>query len=98
MQGIVGKQIPFIQYSVKMGRELLRRGLTVMPGVYKIWRSSNVQDPWLGVGWKWLWAMQIPKKVVLFRWLLVHNGIPMKSWMWGHYHDLNVIVVVFPVN
>ena len=81
-----------------MGREFLRRGVVVTLTTCKIWRSGNVQDSWLDAYWKWLWAMQIPKKVVLFRWLLVHNGIPMKSWMWGHYHDLNVIVVVFPVN
>ena len=34
-QGIVGKQIPFFQYFVKMGRELRRRGLVVVPTIYK---------------------------------------------------------------
>ena len=28
------------------------------------------------------------RKVVLFRWSLVHYGIPMKSWMLKHHHDL----------
>ena len=32
--------------------------------------------------------MQIPKKVVLFRWLLVHYGISMKIMDAGHCHDL----------
>ena len=31
--------------------------------------------------------MQIPKKVVLFIWVLIHYGIPVKSWMRGHCHD-----------
>ena len=69
-----------------MGRELLR-GLVVVLATYKFWKYCNVQDSWLGAYWKWLWAMQIPKKVVLFRWLLVHYGIPVKSWMQGHCHD-----------
>ena len=57
-----------------MGRELLRRGLAIVLAIYKFLRSSNVQDSWLGAFWEWSWAMQIPKKVVLFRWLLVHYG------------------------
>ena len=24
----------------------------------------------------------------MFRWLLIHYGIPVKSWMRGHCHDL----------
>ena len=84
MQGMLGKQIPFFQYSVKMGREMLRRGVTVIPATCKFWRLGNVTDYWLNAYWKWLWAMQIPKKVVLFRWLLTHYSIPVKSWMRGH--------------
>ena len=59
-QGMLGKQIPFFQYSVKMGREMLRRGVTVTPTTCKFWRLGNVTDSWLNAYWKWLWAMQIP--------------------------------------
>ena len=58
-----------------------------MPTTYTFWRFGNVHNAWLGAYWKWLWAMQIPKKAILFRWLLVHYGIPMKSWMRGHRHN-----------
>ena len=71
-----------------MGREWLRRGVPVTPTTCKIWRSGNVTNSWLNAYWKWLWAMQIPKKVVIFRWLLTHYGIPVNSWMGGHCHDL----------
>ena len=57
----------------------------------------NVQDSWLGAYWKWLWAMQISKKVVLFRWLLVHYEILVKSWMQGHPHDLKCDSCGFPI-
>ena len=70
-----------------MGRELLR-GVVVTPTSCKFWRFGNVPDSWLNACWKWLWAMQIPKKFVSFRWLLIHFGIPVKSWMQGHCHDL----------
>ena len=59
-----------------------------MRTTYKFWRSGNVEYSRLGAYWTWLWAMQIPKNVVFFRWLLVYYGIPVKSWMWGHCHDL----------
>ena len=42
-------------------------------------------------------AMQNPKKVVLFRLLLVHYGILVKSWMWGHCHDLKCDSCDFPI-
>ena len=53
-QGMLGKQIPFFQCLVKMGREMLRRGVVVMPTTCKIWRFGNVQDSWLNAYWKWL--------------------------------------------
>ena len=79
-----------------MGRELLRRGLVVVPTTSKFWRSGNVHDSWLDTYWKWLWAIQIPKKVVLFRLLLVHSGIPVKSWMKGYHHNLKCDSCGFP--
>ena len=41
--------------------------------------------------------MQIPKKIELFRWLLVHYGILVKSWMWGHHHDFKCDSCGFPI-
>ena len=80
-----------------MGRGMLRRGVTVTPIASNFWRFCNVIDSWLNAYWKWLWAMQIPKKVLLFRWLLTHYGIPMKSWMWGHCQDLKCDSCGFPI-
>ena len=37
--------------------------------------------------WKWLWVMQIPKKIILFRWLIVHYAVPVRVWM--HCKDAN---------
>ena len=56
--GMLGKQIPFFQYSVEMGRELLRRDVVVTPTTCNFWRYGNVQDSWLDAYWKWLWSMQ----------------------------------------
>ena len=77
-QGMLGKQIPFFQYSVKMGRELLRRRVPVTSATCKFWNLGNVRQSWLNAYWKWLWAMQIPRNVVLFRWLLLHLWHPCK--------------------
>ena len=70
---MLGKQIPFFQCLVKMGREMLRRGVVVMPTTCKFWRFGNVQDSWLDAYWKWLWAMQIPKKLYYLdgRWYIM---------------------------
>ena len=93
---MLGKQIPFVHYSVKMGRELLRRLVAIMLATCKFWRLGNVQHGWLIAYWKCLWAMQIPRKLVLFRRLLVHYGILLTSWMRGHCHDLKCDSCGFP--
>ena len=36
---------------------------------------------------EWLWAMQIPKKIILFRWLIVHHVVPVRVWM--HCKDMD---------
>ena len=46
-----------------MGRELLRSGVAIKPTTCKFWEFGNVQDSWLDAYWKWLSAIQIPKKL-----------------------------------
>ena len=79
-----------------MGRELLGRRVVVTPTTCKFWSLGNVQQSWLNAYWKWLCAMQIPRNVVLFRWVLVHHGVPVRSWMRGHCHDLKCDSSGFP--
>ena len=31
--------------------------------------------------WKWLWALQIPRKIITFRWLCVNYALPVLEWM-----------------
>ena len=62
--------------------------MVVTSSTCKFWSLGNVRHSWLNAYWKWLWDMQIPRKAILFRWLLVHYGTPVKSWMAGHCHDL----------
>ena len=64
-QGMLGKQIPFFQYSVKISRELMR-SVVVTPTTSKFWRSSNVTESWFNAYWKWFWVMQIPKKKLCY--------------------------------
>ena len=48
-----------------MGRELLRRRVVVTPTACKFWSLGNVRHSWLNAYWKWLWAMQIPRKTMV---------------------------------
>ena len=44
--------------------------------------SYNVDPTHMTTFWKWLWAMQIPKKVILFRLLLVHCAVHVSVWIY----------------
>ena len=46
------------------------------------WLTYNVDPTHMTTFWKWLWAMQIPKKIILFRWLIVHYAVPIRVWMY----------------
>ena len=59
--------IPFFQYLVRLGREMIRRRLPHLLTTIKTLLSYNVESPTrMETFWKWLWAIQIPKKINLF--------------------------------
>ena len=72
---------PFFQYSVRLGREMLRRRIPHWPTTTTTWLTYNVDSTYMTTFWKWLWAMQIPKKIILFRWLIIHYAVPVRVWM-----------------
>ena len=62
-QGMLGTQILFFQYSVKMASLELLRSVVVTLVTCKFWKSSNVQDDWLNAYWKWQWLYKFQKKL-----------------------------------
>ena len=47
----------------------------------KHWIANNVNALQLTKFWKWLWSMQLPEKVICFRWLLMHYALPVGDWL-----------------
>ena len=76
-----GKMVSFFDYSVKLGREFQRRRSLVMPAAAKVWLNNNMPMHSILAFWKWLWALQIPRKIITFRWLCVHYALPVLEWM-----------------
>ena len=72
---------PFFQYSVRLGREMLRRRIPHWPTTTTTWLTYNVDSIYMTTFWKWLCAMQIPKKIILLRWLIIHYAVPVRVWM-----------------
>ena len=52
-----------------------------MPVAAKIWLNNNISMHLVLAFWKWLWALQIPHKIIAFRWLCVHYALPVFEWM-----------------
>mgnify|MGYP002775206253 CR=1 FL=1 len=38
--------------------------------------------------WKWLWGIKMSRKIVCFRWLLVHRVIPINGWWKGNADNM----------
>ena len=76
-----GKHLEFFQYSVKLGRNLLLESKYKCPAAMKHWTANNVNALQLTKFWKWLWSMQLPKKVICFRWLLMQYALPVGDWL-----------------
>ena len=47
----------------------------------KVWLVNGASLMDASKYWKWLWSMQIPRKIVLFRWLLIHYALPVRAWL-----------------
>ena len=75
------KFIQFFQYSVKLGRKLLLSRKLQPPSTMKVWLVNGASLMDASKYWKWLWSMQIPRKIVLFRWLLIHYALPVRAWL-----------------
>ena len=78
------KQLEFFQYSVKLCRNLLLQLKYKCPVAMKHWSKYNVHELQLVKLWKWLWSMQLPKKVICFRSLLIHCALPVGDWLRQH--------------
>ena len=76
------KPILFLQYSVRLRREIIQRRVPHWPTTTTKWLSYNVDPTRMITFWKWLWAMQIPKKIILFRRLIVYYVVPLRVWMY----------------
>ena len=76
--------IQVFQYFVKLGRKLLLSRLLHPPSAMKVWLANGASLVDASKYWKWLWSMQIPRKIVLFRWLLLRIGgddsVQRKKW------------------
>ena len=47
----------------------------------KVWLNNNIPMHLVLAFWKWLWALQIPRKIITSRWLCVHYALPVLEWM-----------------
>ena len=79
-----GKHLEFFQYSIKLGRNLLLDSKYKCHVAMKYWSENNVQELQLAEFWKWLWGMQLPKKVICLHWLLIHYALPIGDWLRQH--------------
>ena len=76
------RPIPFFQYSVRLGREMIRHKLPYWPTTATTWLSYNVDPTRMTTFWKWLWAMQIPKKIILFKLVIGYCVVPIRVCMY----------------
>ena len=45
------------------------------------WRDKGISYDWLKSFWRRLWALDMPKKIKVWLWLLSHKTIPIREWM-----------------
>ena len=76
-----GQMVSFFDYFVKLGREFQRRRNPVLPIATKVWSSNSIPMHAILAFWKWLWALQIPRNIIRFRWLCVNYAHPVLEWM-----------------
>ena len=66
---------------------MLRHRIPHWPTTATKWLSYNVDSTHMTTFWKWQWTRQIPKKIILFRWFIVHYVVPDRVSM--HCKDMD---------
>ena len=76
--------VPFFQYSVKLGRSLLISTNVTVPIAQKHWTNWGVSILQLKTYWRWIWSFKGPTKFILFRWLLVYVALSVGQSLKGN--------------
>ena len=70
----IDKSIPFIQYIVKVGRNILmeKRNKSKIVAA-SFWSSYGIPKQFIDQFWESLWNREQARKITTFHWLLVHR-------------------------
>ena len=82
------KHVSFFHYSMKIGRKILGARSLREPIVNVFWRRNGISLQHLKSFWKWLWGIKMSRKIVCFRWWLVHRAIPVHVWKKGNVDNM----------
>ena len=82
------KDASCFQYSVTIGRKILGGRSWKEQTANYFWRCIGLSPQHLMQFWKCLWSIKMSRKIVCFRWLLVHRAIPVNGWRKGNANNI----------
>ena len=84
--------IPFLQFSAKLGRQILQQLEDRPATTTKRWTIQHISAPFIRQFWARLWHMKHPRKFITFQWLITHNSVPVGAWceVMGHPSTCNI--------
>jgi len=88
------KPVPFMQYSAKLGREMLRDRIAVHNPVTRKWRG--ILPGSFRLRWKTMWVKERTNKEARLLWLIWHKAVAVNQWRSQVDNSINITCPVCP--
>ena len=73
--------IPFFQYTARLGRHILTARQGATPAAAEHWRRQGLTTVFLTDFWMRLWESRQARRSVTFLWLVAHRGTAVGVWL-----------------
>ncbi|MCO5596294.1 hypothetical protein L7F22_050355 [Adiantum nelumboides] len=85
----LGEEVSFFEYSVPMGRDIMRRFHPVphYPRRLQHWLTQGLSHTFMRHFWTCTWTLTTSRRISFFMWMLAHGGLPFGTWPACMGHD-----------
>ena len=73
--------LPFFQYTVRLGRRMLLARRQAIPAAAEHWQRQGLTADFLTDFWARLWSSRQPRRISAFQWLVAHRGTAVGTWL-----------------
>ena len=77
----------FFEYNTKVGKRIIGSKVVGVVMIRNSWKDKGISNDDLRSFWRRLWALDTPKILKPWLWLLSHKAVPVGEWLSSRGHE-----------